>query len=178
MVQEFTERAREQAGRLGDALLAGGGALAAAESCTGGWIAKVVTDVAGSSGWFEGALVAYSNRAKQAWLQVPEPVLESHGAVSEEVARAMVRGLLGRVPVTHGVAVTGVAGPGGGTPDKPVGTVWIAWGRRPDRDPATAPVLLEARHFRFDGDRDTVRAASVHAALCGAPSGWDATGGL
>ncbi len=144
---------------LAQRLLARGEWLATAESCTGGLIAKLCTDLAGSSGWFERGLITYSNTAKRDLLGVPATVLDSHGAVSEETARAMVIGLLARAPVQWGVAVTGIAGPGGGSRDKPVGTVWIAW--------AGPGGSVEARVFRFEGDRDAVRRQTATAALQG-----------
>src|SRR5258707_7531667 len=101
--------------------------LATAESCTGGLVAKRLTDLAGSSQWFERGLVTYSNRAKTELLGVPAALLDHHGAVSGEVAEAMALGLLARTPVQWTLAVTGVAGPTGGTPEKPVGTVWTAF---------------------------------------------------
>lgn len=115
---------------IADRLLARGQWLAVAESCTGGLIARLLTDLPGSSAWFERGIVSYSNRAKQDLLGVPGALLERHGAVSGEVAQAMAGGLLARAPVDWALAVTGVAGPGGGSPDKPVGIVWIAWGER------------------------------------------------
>ncbi len=133
--------------------------LAAAESCTGGWVAKCLTDIAGSSGWFYGSIVAYSNALKQALLGVPDDVLERHGAVSEPVARAMAEGVLAATGADVACAVTGIAGPGGGTADKPVGTVWFAWARR---DGATR-ALREC----FPGDREAVRRASVMRTLRG-----------
>jgi nicotinamide-nucleotide amidase len=140
-------------------LLARGLTLATAESCTGGWIAKVLTEVPGSSAWFESGLVTYSDAAKRVLLDVPASTLDAHGAVSRECALAMVTGAQARFDVDLAVAVTGVAGPSGGSPDKPVGTVWIAWRMR-DCEP-------EARKFLFDGDRDAVRRSSVAAALAG-----------
>lgn len=140
-------------------LRARGEMLATAESCTGGWIAKVCTDHAGSSEWFESAAVTYSNRAKQVLLGVAASTLEQHGAVSRECALAMVAGVLACFEADVAVAVTGIAGPSGGTPDKPVGTVWIAWQRR------DGAARVEA--FRFDGDRDAVRRQTVAAALHG-----------
>ena len=131
--------------------------LALAESCTGGLIAKLVTDVAGSSAWFERGLVTYSNQAKHELLSVPESLLIEHGAVSKACALAMVAGLLRNSPADWGIAVTGVAGPGGGTPEKPVGTVWIALLRRDGKS--------EARHYQFDGDRERVREHTAQAAL-------------
>lgn len=133
--------------------------LATAESCTGGWIAKVCTDLAGSSEWFESAAVTYSNRAKQALLGVKVSSLERHGAVSRECALEMVAGVLARFEASVAVAVTGIAGPAGGTPEKPVGTVWIAWQRR------GREALAEV--FHFDGDRDAVRRQTVAVALEG-----------
>ncbi len=114
---------------LADALRARGWRIAAAESCTGGLIAAACTSVAGSSDWFERGFVTYSNEAKTELLGVPTALLAAHGAVSEPVARAMAEGALARAPVQLAVAVTGIAGPGGAVPGKPVGTVWLAWGR-------------------------------------------------
>jgi nicotinamide-nucleotide amidase len=133
--------------------------LVSAESCTGGWIAKVLTDLPGSSAWFECGVVAYSYEAKEALLGVNPHTLEQHGAVSEETAVEMVSGALARSGATIAVAVTGIAGPSGGTPDKPVGTVWIAWKRRGG--------YAHAEVFRFDGDRETVRRQTVARALEG-----------
>jgi nicotinamide-nucleotide amidase len=133
--------------------------LATAESCTGGWIAKLLTDIPGSSDWFDAAAVTYSNRAKQVLLGVTADTLERHGAVSRECAQAMASGALARFDATVAVAVTGIAGPSGGTPDKPVGTVWIAWRRRGGERCAEV--------FHFDGDRDAVRRQTVVAALDG-----------
>jgi len=144
---------------IAERLLARRESLATAESCTGGLIAKTLTDIAGSSGWFERGLVSYSNLAKQQLLGVPEALLERHGAVSGETARAMAEGLLVTAPVDWTVAVTGVAGPGGGSVEKPVGTVWIAWARR-GRE-------AQARQFLFAGDRESVREQTLQAALAG-----------
>lgn len=140
-------------------LRARGQMLATAESCTGGWIAKACTDITGSSDWFEVAAVTYSNRAKQSLLGITSATLEKHGAVSRECALEMVAGVLARFGASIAVAVTGIAGPGGGTPDKPVGTVWIAWQRRGG--------AAQAELFHFDGDRDAVRRQTVAAALEG-----------
>ena len=133
--------------------------LVTAESCTGGWIAKVVTDVAGSSAWFDCGMAVYSYEAKQALLGVRPQTLEEHGAVSRETAIEMVSGALVHSGATVAVAVTGIAGPGGGTEDKPVGTVWIAWKRRGG--------YPQAEVFHFDGDRDAVRRRTVAEALHG-----------
>ncbi|NKF21519.1 CinA family protein [Solimonas marina] len=145
--------------RLAEALLARGEWLATAESCTGGLIAKQLTDLAGSSAWFERGFVTYSNLAKMEMLAVPEEILDAHGAVSGECAAAMVRGILRAAPVDWGVAVTGIAGPGGGSDDKPVGTVWIAWIQR-----GHAP---DAHRFFFEGGRESVREQTAQTALEG-----------
>ena len=133
--------------------------LVTAESCTGGWIAKTVTDIAGSSDWFDCGLAAYSYEAKQALLSVRPETLEHFGAVSRETVIEMVSGALVHSGATIAVAVTGIAGPGGSTPDKPVGTVWIAWKRRGG--------YPKAELFHFDGDREAVRRQTVAAALLG-----------
>lgn len=150
---------RGMAASLGERLRAGRDMLVTAESCTGGWIAKAMTDVAGSSEWFDCGMVAYSYEAKQALLGVRPDTLEEHGAVSRETAVEMVSGALAHSGATLAVAVTGIAGPGGGTPGKPVGTVWIAWKRRAG--------YTHAELFHFEGDRDTVRRKTVKAALQG-----------
>lgn len=133
--------------------------LVTAESCTGGWVAKTLTDLPGSSAWFDAGVVAYSYEAKQALLGVDPRILERVGAVSEEIALEMVSGALARFGAGVAVAVTGIAGPGGGTPDKPVGTVWIAWKRRGG--------YAHAQLFHFAGDREAVRRQTVAAALVG-----------
>ena len=132
--------------------------MATAESCTGGLIAGACTDVSGSSDWFERGFVTYSNAAKTELLGVPAELIEAHGAVSEPVARAMAAGALFHAPVQLTVAVTGVAGPTGGSADKPVGTVWFGW---------ATPAGSFTEHQRFDGDRAAVRAATVRHALAG-----------
>lgn len=142
---------------LGERLLARGWLLATAESCTGGGIACAVTDVAGSSAWFDRGFVTYSNAAKQDMLGVPAATLAAHGAVSEATARAMASGALARSAAGVAVAVTGVAGPSGGSPAKPVGTVWFAY--------ALAGGAVHARLHHFDGDRAAVRARTVERAL-------------
>ena len=145
--------------RLGRACEARGVMLATAESCTGGLVAEAITRVPGSSAWFDRAFVTYSNAAKTSMLAVPPELLVVHGAVSEPVARAMVEGALAASTARAAVAITGIAGPGGGTEAKPVGTVWIAWAARHD---ATQP-----RPFRFDGDRQAIRRAAAATALRG-----------
>lgn len=133
--------------------------IVTAESCTSGWIAKTLTDAPGSSAWFDSGVAVYSYEAKQALLGVRPETLEHFGAVSRETVVEMVSGALIHSGATLAVAVTGIAGPSGGTSDKPVGTVWIAWKRR-----GNYPV---AEVFHFDGDRDAVRRATVHSALQG-----------
>ena len=133
--------------------------LVTAESCTGGWIAKCMTDVPGSSSWFDCGMAAYSYEAKQALLGVRPQTLEVHGAVSRECVVEMVSGALVHSGASIAVAVTGIAGPGGGSPDKPVGTVWIGWKRRGG--------YADAKVFHFEGDRDAVRRQTVAAALRG-----------
>lgn len=133
--------------------------LVTAESCTGGGIAAAVTAVAGSSGWFERGFVTYSNAAKRELLDVQEATLLAHGAVSEPVVREMVAGALRHSSAQVAVAVSGIAGPDGGSPDKPVGTVCLAWGG------AVAPLCSETRCFQ--GDRAAVRRQAVMAALTG-----------
>ena len=150
---------RALAETLGRRMLASHHRLVTAESCTGGWIAKAVTDVAGSSAWFDCGMAAYSYEAKQAMLGVNPHTLEIHGAVSRETVVEMVSGALVHSGATIAVAVTGIAGPGGGTEDKPVGTVWVAWKRRGG--------YPRAEVFHFEGDRDAVRRQTVAAALRG-----------
>lgn len=145
--------------RVARALIQRNWMLAAAESCTGGWISKALTDISGSSVWFDRGIVAYSNAAKVELLGVSEKLLSDHGAVSAEAVGAMVRGLLACSTADVAVAVSGIAGPGGGTQGKPVGTVWLGWGIR-SRDVVT-------RQCAFDGDRKDVRRQTVHAALNG-----------
>jgi nicotinamide-nucleotide amidase len=133
--------------------------LVTAESCTGGWVAQAVTSIAGSSAWFERGFVTYSNAAKHEVLGVSKKTLKNHGAVSEETAREMAAGALARGRGTIALAVTGIAGPGGGSAAKPVGTVCFAWVRK------GAPVRSETRRFR--GGREAVRRQSVVRALEG-----------
>ena len=148
---------------LADRLRALGWRLACAESCTGGLIAAACTDLAGSSDWFERGVVSYSNRAKVTLLGVPQALIDAHGAVSEAVAKAMVEGIAASSGADLAVSVTGVAGPAGGSPAKPVGTVCFGFARR--RADGALQVDSERRHF--DGDRAEVRAASVRYALAG-----------
>ena len=147
------------AAELGRALLAHGRRVTVAESCTGGLVAGAITAVAGSSDWFDVGFVTYSNGAKIALLGVPEPVLAAHGAVSEETARAMAAGALAKSGADLAAAVTGIAGPSGGTPAKPVGTVCFAW--------AAKGGAVDSTTRRFEADRAGVRTASVCCALEG-----------
>ncbi|HKJ18679.1 MAG TPA: CinA family protein [Xanthomonadales bacterium] len=142
--------------RLAEQLVANGWKMAAAESCTGGWISKVCTDVPGSSAWFERAFITYSNEAKNQMLGVDEKLLLEFGAVSREVAEAMAEGAAANAPVQVSVAVTGVAGPDGGSDEKPVGTVWFAW---------SVDQKIVSECCRFDGDREAVRRQTVEHAL-------------
>lgn len=143
---------------LANALLARGAQLVTAESCTGGLIAGACTDLAGSSNWFERGFVSYSNQAKTEMLGVEPALIEMHGAVSEAVALAMARGAVRHSLAQCSLAVTGVAGPGGGSPDKPVGTVWFGW---------CVEGRCDAECVRFAGDRAAVREATVAHALKG-----------
>jgi nicotinamide-nucleotide amidase len=136
--------------------------LVTAESCTGGLIAATLTAAAGSSAWFEGAFVTYRLSAKQRMLGVPAALLEREGAVSEPVARAMAEGALHASDAQVSVAVTGLAGPDGGEPLLPVGTVWFAWGLR-----APEPRCIQTAVHELSGDRAAVRAAAVAIALRG-----------
>ena len=143
--------------QLGEALLAQGRVLATAESCTGGWMAKLVTDIAGSSQWFDRGFVTYSNAAKQDMLGVSGAMLESEGAVSEPTVAAMAGGALDNSLADVALAISGIAGPGGERPGKPVGTVCFAWQQR-----GHGP-RVETRHF--SGDRNNVRQQAVIYAI-------------
>jgi nicotinamide-nucleotide amidase len=142
--------------QLAQGLLQRGQRVCTAESCTGGLIAKSFTDLAGSSDWFDRGYVTYSNAAKSEMLGVPAALIEDYGAVSEAVANAMASAALRQSEADYAVAVTGVAGPGGGSEEKPVGTVWIAVASRDQ---------LLARCHRFDGDRSAVREATLVSAI-------------
>ncbi|MDW5377321.1 nicotinamide-nucleotide amidohydrolase family protein [Halomonas sp. HP20-15] len=144
--------------RLQHACLAHCLSVTAAESCTGGGVASAITDIAGSSGYFETGYVTYSNAAKTRLLGVAEAILEAHGAVSRETVEAMVAGACRESGADVGVAISGVAGPGGGSAEKPVGTVWFAWG---------SALAQQAECRRFDGDRRAVREQAVRVALEG-----------
>ena len=143
--------------KTGEILLDRGWRLAAVESCTGGWIAKTATSISGSSDWFECGLVTYSNASKESLVGVPRSMISRHGAVSAEVAEAMVEGVLERTDARAAISVTGIAGPGGGSDEKPVGTIYIAW--------QFPGVETMSERFHFHGDRDEVRRQSVATAL-------------
>jgi nicotinamide-nucleotide amidase len=150
---------------VGRSLRRAGLTIATAESCTGGLIAKCLTDIAGSSDYFDRGWVTYSNAAKHDELGVRLATIERHGAVSEAVALAMARGALRKSPARVSIAVTGIAGPAGGSADKPVGTVWIAWGLQREEG-----IQAYARLFRFRGGRNAIRRQAAVAALEGLPS--------
>lgn len=156
VTQETLEALAE---RLGQALKSRGWMLAAAESCTGGWAAQAITAIAGSSAWFDRGFVTYSNTAKQELLGVSAVTLASHGAVSEPTVREMALGALAHSQAQAAFAISGIAGPGGGTPDKPVGTVCFAW--------ALKGGAVETTTYRLQGDRRSIRAQSVAHALQG-----------
>lgn len=154
--------------RIGQLLLLSGRQLTTAESCTGGWLAQCITAVPGSSQWFSSGYVTYSNAAKESVLSVPGHLLDgpgAPGAVSEETVTAMAEGALLRSSADMALATSGIAGPGGGTADKPVGTVWIGWAVRT----AEESIHTGARLYRFEGDRESVRRQSVVAALARLP---------
>ncbi|MCL6556603.1 MAG: nicotinamide-nucleotide amidohydrolase family protein [Burkholderiales bacterium] len=145
--------------RVGSALKARGLWLVTAESCTGGWLGQAITAVPGSSQWYERGFITYTNRAKEEMLGVSPDTLARHGAVSEAVVAEMAQGALAKSPADVSVAISGIAGPGGATPGKPVGTVCMAW--------ATREGELRLRTFHFEGDRAAVRRQAVAAALEG-----------
>jgi nicotinamide-nucleotide amidase len=142
--------------KLGEVLLKSNYYLVSAESCTGGWIAEAVTAIAGSSSWFERGFVTYSNASKQELLNVKAETLMRYGAVSEQIALEMVIGALKNSHAQVGVAITGIAGPSGGSPDKPVGTVWIAY---------AFPQQVYAKCYYFQGNRTEIREQTVIGAL-------------
>ncbi len=145
--------------QVGEALKARSLMLVTAESCTGGWVSEAVTMVPGSSDWFERGFVTYTYVSKREMLGVKETTLASHGAVAEEIVREMVAGALARSHAQVAVAVSGIAGPGGGTPDKPVGTVCLAWGMKDG--------VARSETARYLGDREAVRRQAVERALRG-----------
>ena len=147
------------AAQVGTLLKSHGMMLATAESCTGGGVAQAITEVAGSSAWFERGFITYSNLSKQQMLGVREATISQYGAVSEMTVREMVEGALQHSTAQVALAVSGIAGPDGGTADKPVGTVWFAWGLKGGE--------TRAQRFQLDGNRTEVRAQAVHIALQG-----------
>ena len=152
----------ELANALVTELTGSGQAVATAESCTGGWIAKAITDVPGSSACFAYGVVSYSNGAKESMLGVPNQTLEENGSVSEPVVRDMAQGALNLSGADLAVAISGIAGPDGGTGDKPVGMVWIAWATR------NGPkIIVQSECCQFDGDREAIRERTVYRALEG-----------
>ena len=149
---------RQLAVRLGAALEARGWMLGCAESCTGGFLASILTDAPGASAWFSGAVVAYANDVKRDVLGVSQQILDTKGAVSREAVLAMARGARGVLATDVAVSISGIAGPAGGTPQKPVGTVWMAW---------QGPDAVEVKRFRFDGDRLAVKRQAAQEAMTG-----------
>ena len=151
--QELKDLAEE----LGICMKDKGIKLASAESCTGGWIAKIITDMPGSSEWFTGSVVCYSNESKVSLLGVRENTLAEFGAVSGDTVIEMVDGIFANTDADVAVGVSGIAGPDGGTEDKPVGLVWLSWGKRGKS--------VYAKPYNFEGDRDEVRKLSIAQAL-------------
>jgi nicotinamide-nucleotide amidase len=147
------------AAQVGEALKAHGLMLATAESCTGGGVAEAITEISGSSAWFDRGFITYSNLSKQQMLGVSEATLIQHGAVSGPTVREMVEGALAKSAAQVAVAVSGIAGPTGGTPEKPVGTVWFAWGIKGG--------LAFSRMHHLSGNRSEIRSAAVEIALQG-----------
>lgn len=143
--------------QLGECMKAKNMTLAAAESCTGGWLAKVITDIPGSSTWFAGSVVSYSNETKHSVLGVSEATLNEFGAVSGETVLEMCDGIFENTDADVAICISGIAGPDGGTDDKPVGLVWMCWGKR-DKSTFAFP-------FNFEGDREAVRLQAIEKAL-------------
>ncbi|WP_078084929.1 CinA family protein [Microbulbifer mangrovi] len=154
---------RQLAASLGRVLQSLGWKVTAAESCTGGAVAAAITSVAGASAWFEGSVVSYADRIKRDFLSVDQKDLEELGAVSESVVRQMAVGVFNRLDANLAVAVSGIAGPDGGTEEKPVGTVWIAWAHGEGQEPVT----VDARCMHFSGSRAEIQTQTVVAALQG-----------
>ena len=154
----ITEAAlKDLALELGECMTAKGIKLACAESCTGGWLSKIITDLPGSSAWFETSIVCYSNDSKTQLLGVPAKHLEEFGAVCGETVLAMTDGLFERTAANVAISISGVAGPDGGSEDKPVGLVWLCWGKRDKSS--------YAHFYNFEGDREQVRLQSIETAL-------------
>jgi len=155
----MTLSVQELASQLGQLLSEKSLTITTAESCTGGMVAAAITDIAGSSTWFHQGVVSYANSAKTDLLGVDTSLLSGHGAVSKAVVQAMAAGARSKACADVAVAISGIAGPGGGTPDKPVGTVWIGW--------AIGLTQPQATHYLFEGDRMQVRQAALIEALRG-----------
>jgi len=152
------QQCRQLAERVGQSLLQANASMVAAESCTGGWLACAVTAIPGSSQWFERGFVTYTNVSKQEMLDVSAQTLQQYGAVSEQTVREMAGGALQHSHAQVSVAISGIAGPGGGSADKPVGTVWLAWARGE---------TIRTRMALYSGDREQVREQAVKTALQG-----------
>jgi len=159
MARVSDEELQQLASELGDKLRTRGWMLATAESCTGGWVGQLVTAIPGSSQWYERGFITYANAAKVEMLGVPEATLAAHGAVSEETAGAMAAGALANSHAQAALAISGIAGPGGGTPQKPVGLVCYGW--------ALADGTVLSSTCRLDGNREEIRSRAVAAALRG-----------
>jgi nicotinamide-nucleotide amidase len=159
MARVSDEELHQLASEVGDTLHARGWMLATAESCTGGWVGQLLTSLPGSSAWYERGFITYANIAKQEMLGVPAATLETFGAVSEETAQAMAVGALAHSHAQAALAISGIAGPGGGTPQKPVGLVCYGW--------ALADGTQLSSTCRLDGDREEIRSRAVAAALRG-----------
>lgn len=160
MITAITDADLQQlASQVGQALKQRQWMLATAESCTGGWVAKTLTDVVGSSAWFERGFVTYTNVAKQEMLGVEATIIDKHGAVSDLTVREMARGALQHSHADISLAITGIAGPGGGSEAKPVGLVWFAWATRDDE--------IRCEEYIFEGDREAVRRQAAATALQG-----------
>ena len=163
MTEHGTDQRSQLAAALGEELARLGWKVTTAESCTGGAIAAAITSIAGSSAWFDGAVVSYADRVKRGLLGVDQQDLDAAGAVSEPVVRQMAVGALNRLDANLAVAVSGIAGPDGGTDDKPVGTVWIAWAHGEGQE----PLSVEARQMHFTGSRGEIQTQTVLEALEG-----------
>ena len=159
MARVNDEELQQLARDLGEALHARGWMVATAESCTGGWVGQLLTAIPGSSAWYERGFITYANAAKQEMLGVPAATLDAYGAVSEETAGAMAAGALAHSHAQASLAISGIAGPGGGTPQKPVGLVCYGW--------ALADGTVMSSTCRLDGDREEIRSRAVAAALRG-----------
>ena len=159
MARVSDEELHQLAAELGDKLIARGWMLATAESCTGGWAGQLLTSLPGSSQWYERGFITYANAAKIEMLGVPPEVIDEHGAVSEETASAMAAGALAHSHAQATLAISGIAGPGGGTPQKPVGLVCYGW--------ALEDGTVMSSTCRLDGDREEIRARAVAAAMRG-----------